>query len=110
MFGIVYLCFGLIHSTVWLWLLFPIYGVYIAATDGVSKAYISEFITKSESGTYFGAYYTLTAVGTFLASFIGGILWNTYYPSLTFIYGSAMAFLAFVVFILFQNIQKAHIK
>ncbi len=109
-FGIVYLCFGLIHSTVWLWLLFPIYGVYIAATDGVSKAYISEFITKSESGTYFGAYYTLTAVGTFLASFIGGILWNTYYPSLTFIYGSAMAFLAFVVFILFQNIQKAHIK
>ena len=72
-FSIVYLLFGLINSSFWLWFLFPIYGIYIAATDGVSKSYLSEFIQKKESGTYFGAYYTLTAVGTFLASLIGGL-------------------------------------
>lgn len=102
-FGIVYFFFGLVTNPAWLWLLFPIYGVYIAATDGVSKAYISEFITKKESGTFFGAYYTFVAVGTFLASVIGGILWSSINPSATFYYGSILAFVAFIILILFHK-------
>lgn len=102
-FAFVYLFFGLVKQSVWLWFLFPIYGIYIAATDGVSKAYISEFIKKEESGTFFGAYYTLTAIGTFFASFIGGLLWSKISPSTTFLYGSAMAFLAFIIFITFHK-------
>lgn len=104
-FSAVYFCFGIIHSSTWLWLLFPIYGVYIAATDGVSKAYIAEFINKEESGTYFGAYYTLTAIGTFLASFVGGLLWSKISPSATFLYGSLMAFLAYVIFISYHKLK-----
>lgn len=96
-FGTVYLFFGLAHNPNWLWILFPIYGLYIAATDGISKAYISEFIKKEESGSYFGAYYTLTAIGAFLASLIGGILWSAISPSATFYFGSALAFIAFVI-------------
>lgn len=102
-FALVYFVFGIIHSSIWLWFLFPIYGVYIAATDGVSKAYISEFIQKRESGTYFGAYYTLTAIGTFLASFIGGLLWSAIAPSATFLYGSAMALFALVIFVFYHK-------
>jgi len=83
--------------------LFPLYGVYIAATDGVSKAYISEFITKKESGTFFGIYYFLTAIGTFFASVIGGILWSSISPHATFFYGSAMAFLAFLVLLFYKQ-------
>lgn len=105
-FSLVYLFFGVINSSFWLWFLFPIYGVYIAATDGVSKAYLSEFIKKSESGTYFGAYYTLTAIGTFLASLIGGLLWYFINPHATFLYGSLMAFLAFSILIIFHNKLK----
>lgn len=102
-FAIVYFFFGLVRNPFWLWVLFPIYGVYIAATDGVSKAYIAEFITKKESGTFFGAYYTLTAIGAFLASFIGGFLWSIISPSATFFYGSIMAFLAFIILVTFQK-------
>ena len=102
-FSIVYLFFGLVNSTVWLWFLFPIYGVYIAATDGVSKAYLSEFIKKKESGTYFGAYYTLTAIGTFLASLVGGLLWYFINPHATFLYGSTMAFISFSILIVFHR-------
>lgn len=102
-FALVYFFFGMIHSPLWLWLLFPLYGIYIAATDGVSKAYIAEFIHKEDSGTYFGAYYTITAVGTFLASFIGGLLWSAFSPSATFLYGSAMALAALFVFILYHK-------
>lgn len=102
-FSIVYLSFGLTNSTFLLWFLFPIYGLYIAATDGVSKAYLSEFIEKKESGTYFGAYYTLTAIGTFLASLIGGLLWHFINPHATFIYGSFMALLAFLILIVLNR-------
>ena len=107
-FSVVYLFFGLAHDPIWVWILFPIYGMYIAATDGVSKSYISEFIQKEESGSYFGAYYTITAVGTFFASLIGGILWSAVAPSATFYFGSALAFSAFVILLLSNNGVEAH--
>lgn len=102
-FAIVYLFFGLAKNPLWLWILFPLYGVYIATTDGISKAYISEFITKKESGTFFGAYYALTAIGTLTASVVGGLLWSMFSPSTTFFYGSAMAFIAFIVLVLYHK-------
>lgn len=105
-FSLVYLLFGLANSSVWLWLLFPIYGIYIAATDGVSKSYLSEFIDKKESGSYFGAYYALTAIGTFLASLVGGFLWYYINPHATFLYGSLMAFLAFLILLIFRRKLK----
>lgn len=98
-FSLVYFSFGIIKNPNFLWILFPIYGLYIASTDGVSKAYISEFINKEESGTFFGAYYTLTAIGTFIASFLGGLLWNSINPQATFFFGTMMSLLAFLVFI-----------
>jgi MFS family permease len=98
-FSIVYFFFGLVTNSFYLWFLFPIYGIYIAATDGVSKAFLAEFIKKEESGSYFGAYYTLNAVGTFLASLVGGFLWQFVNPHATFFYGSFMSLLALVIFV-----------
>lgn len=102
-FSIVYFSFGIIKNPVWIWFLFPVYGLYIAATDGVSKAYISEFINKEESGTFFGAYYTLTAVGTFIASLLGGLLWTVINPHATFLFGSLMSILAFLILVTFSR-------
>lgn len=102
-FSLVYFLFGLIDSALYFWLLFPLYGIYIAATDGVSKSYLSEFIEKRESGSYFGAYYALNAIGTFFASLVGGLLWQYVNPHATFFYGSFMAFLAFIILILFDK-------
>lgn len=96
-FSAVYFFFGFIKNPVFLWLLFPIYGVYIAATDGVSKAYVSEFITEKESGSYFGLYQMTVAVSSFFASWFAGILWYKISPASTFYYGSAMALAAFLV-------------
>ena len=102
-FSLVYLFFGLVKSPFFLWFLFPIYGIYIAATDGISKAYLSEFIQKKESGSYFGAYYSLNAIGTFLASIVGGFLWQLVGPQATFLYGSFMALAAFIILMISQK-------
>lgn len=99
-FAIVYACFAGIHNASFVWILFPIYGIYIAFTDGVSKAYISQFTTHGQSGSYFGMYLTVTAVGNFCASLVGGLLWSAVGPGATFLYGSILALLAFVIFIL----------
>lgn len=101
-FSLVYFVIAIIKDPVWLWLIFPLYGIYIAATDGVSKAYISQFINEKESATFFGLHQTLLAIGAFLASFIGGILWTNISPNATFYYGSLMAASAFVIFLLFH--------
>jgi MFS family permease len=105
-FGLVYLAFGATKNSQFFWILFPIYGIYIAFTDGVSKSYISEFITEKVSGTYFGLYQTGISVAAFLASLVGGLLWTYVSPSVTFSYGAAMAFLAFAVLLFGQITRK----
>lgn len=96
-FALVYFAFGFVNSSAWVWVLFPIYGIYIAFTDGVSKAYISEFITERESGTYFGIYQTGTAVCQVIASVVAGFLWNKINPSAAFLYGGIMAVVALLI-------------
>jgi MFS family permease len=96
-FSFVYFCFGAVKSSFYLWFLFPIYGLYIAATDGVSKAYLGEFIKEKEAGSIYGLYQMLIAFASFFASFIGGLLWSKINPSATFYFGSLMAFLSFLV-------------
>lgn len=105
-FSFVYFAFGIISSAFWIWIIFPVYGIYIAFTDGVSKAYISEFITQKESGTYFGLYQTGISICTFLASFVGGILWDKISPSSTFFFGSFMALAAFLLLVYGKQVRK----
>jgi len=96
-FALVYFVFGLMKNPILIWIMYPIYGMYIAFTDGVSKAYLSEFTTKETSGSYFGFYQTVIAFCTFFASFFGGILWTKFFSGATFYYGAVMALLAFGV-------------
>jgi MFS family permease len=102
-FAVVYFLFGIINNPIYVWFLFPIYGLYIAATDGVSKAYVSESIKEKQSGTYFGIYQSAIAISAFLASFIGGILWSSFNPSVTFYFGAVTAIIAFIIFSLKKN-------
>ena len=96
-FALVYFFFGFIKDPIFIWLLFPIYGVYIAATDGVSKAYVAEFITERESGSYFGLYQSAISISAFFASWMAGILWYKISPATTFYFGSIMAVSAFLI-------------
>ncbi|MCL5433286.1 MAG: MFS transporter [Patescibacteria group bacterium] len=98
-FAFVYFVFGILNNPFWIWIIFPFYGLYIAFTDGISKAYISEFITHKESGTYFGIYQTGVAICGFLASFLAGILWSEFGPPSTFFFGSIMAVLALIILV-----------
>ena len=99
LFSAVYLFFGLAHSSLLLWLLFPIYGIYMALTEGVGKAYISNLVPQEKVGTTFGVYQTTIGLCTFFASLIAGLLWTYIDVSTPFIFGSIMALISAFLFI-----------
>ncbi|MBU1153735.1 MFS transporter [bacterium] len=110
LFSFIYLFFGLTKVSLFLWLLFPFYGMYMALTEGVGKAYISNLVPQEKSGTAFGIYQTTIGFCTFFASLIAGLLWTYIGVSAPFIFGSIMAVIsAFLFFILEKKIKLAKI-
>lgn len=99
LFALVYSAFGFIDSAALVWVLFPIYGIYMALTDGVSKTYISKLIPHEISASAFGIYQTMMGVATFFASTIAGALWTFGSVRLPFYFGGMMAILAALMFL-----------
>jgi MFS family permease len=98
-FILVYLGFALNTYKFGVWVLFAIYGFYIALTDGVAKAWIGKMIDKEKAGMAYGTVYTITSMCTVLASIIGGLLWSIYRPSFTFIFAAICASISLIVFL-----------
>ena len=75
-------------------MLFAIYGLYIAATEGTTKALISRTAPDNERASAMGFFDTTTGLAGFAASAIGGGLWSAVGPWATFAYGAVCAALA----------------
>lgn len=101
LFSIIYLSFGITDVTL-LWFLFPLYGTYMALTEGVGKAYISNLVPHEKAATAFGIYQTITGLCSFFASFIAGVLWS-YDVRAPFIFGSIMAAISALLFIILER-------
>jgi MFS family permease len=93
-FAAVYAGFAAAGSGWALAALFAAYGLYIAATEGTSKALIGRAIPTGERASALGLYYTATGLATFAASTVGGLLWSALGPWATFAYGAAAALVA----------------
>lgn len=99
LFAVTYLFFGINRSTTWIWFLFALYGVYMALSEGIGKAYISRIASREVIATSFGAYQTIIGVCTFFSSLIAGLLWSKIDPSAPFIFGSILAVVAGIMFL-----------
>ena len=99
-FAAVYAGFAAAGSGLVLAGLFAAYGLYIAATEGTSKALISRAIPHDARGSALGLYYTATGLASFSASTIGGLLWSAVGPGATFAFGAAAALAAAAVMLL----------
>jgi MFS family permease len=99
LFAIIYFLFGIVTKQVFLWVLFPLYGLYMALTEGIGKAYISRLTDKDYTGTTYGVYQTMIGIMTFFSSLIAGFLWKYIGPGAPFIFGGIMAAIAFIIFV-----------
>lgn len=74
-FSIVYAGFAVSSSLMSYLLLFALYGLYAAATEGISKAWISSLVPKTETASAIGTFSGLQSICTLFASSFCGLLW-----------------------------------
>lgn len=102
-FAAVYAGFGFASDRVFLLILFPLYGIFMAMNEGVSKAYISGLVPKQERATAIGLFYTATGIAVFFSSLGAGLLWSFLGPSSPFYFGAGMAIVSGVLFMSGKN-------
>jgi MFS family permease len=78
MFTIVYAGFAFQPSTIVIFVLFFIYGIYAAATEGVSKAWITNLAHEKNTATAIGFFTSCQSVCSLFASIIAGFIWSQF--------------------------------
>ncbi len=76
--------------------LFFLYGLYAAATEGISKAWISNISTKENTATAIGTYSAFQSICTMLASSLAGFIWYKFGSEATFLLSAVMVFMVVV--------------
>lgn len=95
-YALVYVGFAL-SSTVWhVWLAFGFLGVYMAMSEGVSRAFVADMAPVEKRGTAYGLYYSVVGISVLIGSVLGGVVWDAIGPAATFYLGAGLAALAFV--------------
>lgn len=87
----VYAGFALISDSRAVWPLFALYGLFVAATDGVLKAWVADHVEGPLAGTAYGIYAGAVGAALLAASVLGGVLWSEVSPAATFWLGAVFA-------------------
>jgi len=90
-FAMVYIGFAFASSRFLIASLFMIYGIYMAATDGVAKAFAIDLVGRERRATAIGIMGGVTGISTLLASSVAGWLWESVGSYAVFLYGAAGA-------------------
>lgn len=99
LFAIVYAGFAFNPSIAGIFILFFIYGLYAAATDGVIKAWITNTAHNKNTATAVGFYTSCQSIATLLASTIAGFVWDNFGSFYTFISTSLIGLMVMVYFL-----------
>jgi len=106
MFSIVYLGMANAKGLTLLIILFLLYGIYAAATEGISKAWISNITDKKDTATAIGTFTGFQSICTMIASSFAGFLWYEYGPELTFLVTGIVTLVVVVYFSFFIKVAK----
>lgn len=92
-FSAVYFGFAFLSDINLIWILFALYGIYAASTEGVSKAWISDLIPSEQRGSAIGLLTMLSSFSVMLGSFLTGILWDWFGSSFPFLLSAILSLL-----------------
>jgi MFS family permease len=98
-FAAVYLGFAVIDAGAYVWLLFPVYGVYMALTEGVGRALVADLVPSERRGSALGLYQGGVGLMALLSSVMAGFLWDHVDASAPFFLGGSTAALALVLLV-----------
>lgn len=98
-FSFVYLGFAFVSDINIVWILFALYGIYAASTEGVSKAWVSDLIPNEFRGSAIGLLTMLSGFAVMFGSFLTGVLWDMFSSEIPFLI-SAIVSLTIALFIM----------
>jgi MFS family permease len=90
-FGMVYFLMSGADSLVEFALVFTLYGIYAASTEGIAKALISNQVPKTETATAIGTFSALQSICALLASAFAGWIWYSFGSEYVFIYSAIVS-------------------
>lgn len=102
LFAIVYAGFAINTSLYVFLLLFALYGIYAASTEGIAKAWISKIVEKEDTATAIGTYSGFQSICALLASSLCGFIWYHAGPAFALLLTSAMS-LAVLFYLAFSR-------
>jgi MFS family permease len=108
-YGLVYLGFAFSRTGWQIWILFALYGLYYAATEGAARALVADLVPPAQRGGAYGLYNAAIGITVLPASLIAGLLWQGigtwtgFGPSAPFFFGALMALLAGFLFSRLMN-------
>ncbi|MDQ3194150.1 MAG: MFS transporter, partial [Bacteroidota bacterium] len=85
LFALTYAGMAFADNQILFYVLFFLYGIYAAATEGIAKAWISNICDRKNTATAIGTYTAFQSIATLIASSAAGLIW--YY------FGASSAFL-----------------
>lgn len=92
-YGLIYFAFAIDNGTLLL-PLFGSYGLYIALTEGVEKAFVSDLAPVNVRATLIGLHATASGIGLLPASILAGFLYSAIGAPAPFLFGGAMGIAA----------------
>ena len=98
-FSIVYCGMALTSNLSVFLILFFLYGIYASATEGISKAWISNITDKKDIATAIGTFSGLQSICTMLASSLTGLLWFRFGATAAFMVTAVVTFILLFYFI-----------
>ncbi|MEN9447909.1 MAG: hypothetical protein RJA25_1199 [Bacteroidota bacterium] len=101
LFAIVYFGISISTSPYYFIAIFFLYGLFAAATEGISKAWISNITAKKDTATAIGTFAGFQSIATMLASSIAGIIWYNIGAAATFLVTACMTIIVVLYFIIF---------
>jgi MFS family permease len=107
LFAFVYGGFALASSSTMIFILFFVYGIFSAATEGISKAWITNIAHDANTSTAIGFYTACESICTLLASITAGFIWYQAGSKMTF--GISSAATIIVIFYLLFAMRKKEI-
>jgi len=109
-FSIVYFGMSINTNIVVFIVIFFLYGIYAAATEGITKAWISNITYKKDTATAIGTFSGFQSICTMLASSLAGLIWYMFGASITFIVTSFVTVMIVLYFIFFIETKNNKIE
>jgi len=96
LFAVTYFGMAWNKNTYIFFLLFFLYGVFAAATEGIAKAWITNISQKKDTATAIGTFTSFQSICTMIASSMAGLIWFKFGATRTFLISASVTIIVII--------------